>query len=167
VELAPAIRQIVRDLDPTVPIYDVRRLDEYTAAARAPSRFTMLIAIVFASTALGLACIGVYGVVAYTTGERAREFGIRRALGATPHAILTLALGSAVRLGAIGLLIGSTASFGVSRLMRGLLFGVAPNDPLIHAVAMTLLGGSVFAASWLPARRAAAAPLMDVLRDDS
>ena len=160
------VRDAVRRMDAALPIYDVRVLDEYLNAARAPSRFTMVIALAFAGVALLLACVGVYGVVAYVVGRRAHEFGIRRVLGAEQRAIVRLVLASALRLGAIGLALGAIATYGVARLLRSLLFGVTPTDPVAFAVAMTTLALAVALASWLPARRAARVPPMDVLRAD-
>jgi predicted permease len=165
--LAPAIRDVARGLDAALPVYDVRPIDDYVAAARAPSRFTMVIALTFAGVALVLACIGVYGVVAYAVGRRAQEFGIRRALGAGPGAIVRLVLLDATRLGLAGVVLGAGAAYAFAHLLSSLLFGVTPTDPLAYSAALGTLGLSVLVASWLPARRAAAAPPMEALRSDT
>ena len=162
--LASSIRDAVRGLDPALPVYDLRPIDEYVAAARAPSRFTMIIALTFSGVALVLACVGVYGVVAYGVGRRAQEFGIRRALGAEPRAILRLVLTDAVRIGVSGLALGAAAALAFTRLLGSLLFGVTANDPIAYSAAIGTLGLSVLLASWLPARRAAKAAPMDILR---
>jgi hypothetical protein len=158
------VREAVRAVDPTLPIYDVRLLEEYIGSARAPSRFTMAIAVSFAGVALVLACVGVYGVIAYGVGQRAQEFGIRRVLGAGRGRILRLVLADAARIGASGLAIGSLAALGLAHLMHSLLFGIEPTDPLAFLAATGTLAVAVFAASWLPARRAVARPPMDTLR---
>ena len=165
--VAGAVRDVIRGLDRALPVYDMRVLDEYVDAARAPSRFTMVIALAFAGVALVLACVGVYGVVAYAVARRAREFGIRRALGANSSAIVSMVLADAGRLGGAGLVLGLLASFAAARLMNNLLFGVTPGDPVAYAVAIGALGLAILAASWLPARRAANAPPMDILRNDA
>jgi predicted permease len=164
--ILPGVRDAVRRLDPALPIYDIRLLDDYVDAARAPSRFTMLIALCFAGVALVLACVGVYGVVAYGATRRAQEFGIRRALGAEPRAIVRLVLVDAVRLGAAGLCLGAAATFALRPLLGGLLFNVTSGDPLAYLAAITGLAIAVGLASWLPARRAALASPMEILRSD-
>jgi predicted lysophospholipase L1 biosynthesis ABC-type transport system permease subunit len=164
---ASAIREVVRGLDPALPVYDMRVLDDYVAGARAPSRFTMVIALTFAGVALLLAVVGVYGVVAYRVGRRAHEFGIRRVLGAGSGSIASLILGDALRLGLVGLVLGLMATFALTRLLSSLLFGVTPYDPVAYGVSIATLGLGVLLASWLPARRAALAPPMDILRNGS
>jgi predicted permease len=161
------VREAVRALDAALPIYDVRLLEDYVDAARAPSRFTMAIAVTFACVALVLACVGVYGVVAYAVGQRRQEFGIRRVLGAETGAIVRLVLADAVRIGVAGLALGGLAAFGLAHLMDSLLFGIEPTDPLAFGAALGMLALAVLAASWLPARRAATAPPMDILRTDA
>ncbi len=161
------VREAVRAVDPSLPIYDVRLLEDYVDTARAPSRFTMAIAVTFAGVALVLACVGVYGVIAYAVGQRRQEFGIRRVLGAETGAIVRLVLGDAVRIGVSGLTLGALAALGLAHLMSSLLFGVEPTDPLAFVTAIGTLALAVLAASWLPARRAAGAPPMDILRTDA
>jgi ABC-type antimicrobial peptide transport system permease subunit len=160
------VRNAVRELDRTLPIYDIRQLEDYVDVARAPSRFTMVIALVFAGVAVVLAAVGVYGVVAYSVGRRAHEFGIRRVLGAKPGTILGLVLGDALRVGGAGLLLGGIAALALAHFLRSLLFGVAPTDPVAFAAAFGVLGLALLLASYLPARRAARMPPMDVLRSD-
>ena len=122
--------------------------------------------LVFAGVALVLAAVGVYGVVAYGVGRRAREFGIRRVLGAKPGTILGLVLGDALRIGGAGLVVGAIAALALAHFLRSLLFGVAPTDPVAFAAALGVLGLALLLASYLPARRAARVPPMDVLRSD-
>jgi predicted permease len=165
--IVAGVRDAVRAVDPALPIYDVRLLDDYVGAARAPSRFTMAIAVTFACVALVLACVGVYGVIAYAVGQRKQEFGIRRVLGAETGAIVRLVLADAVRIGAAGLAVGGLAALGLAHLMDSLLFGIEPTDPLAFVAAIGTPALAVLTASWLPARRAATAPPMDILRTDA
>ena len=162
--IVPAVRDVLRSLDNALPLYDVRLLDEYMTTARAPGRFTMFMALTFAGVALLLACVGVYGVVAYAVGQRLTEFGIRRALGAAPREIVRLALRDAARLAAAGLIVGAAATMALAHLLSSLLFGVTATDPVSYAVAILTLAAAVLAASWVPARRAAAASPMTILR---
>jgi ABC-type antimicrobial peptide transport system permease subunit len=164
--LAAAVRAVVADLDPALPVYDVQPIDAYVTGARAPRRFTMVMAITFAGVALVLAGVGVYGVVAYAVGRRAHEFGIRRALGAAPGAIIRLVLADAGRLAAAGVALGLAIALPASQWLRSLLFGVTARDPFAYAAALATLGAAMLAASWLPARRAAASPPMHILRHD-
>lgn len=164
--LVPAIKDVVRHLDAALPVYDVRPLEDYMSVARAPSRFTMVIALTFAIVALALSCVGVYGVVAYGVSRRAQEFGIRRVLGADAASITQLVLREAVRLGLTGLAIGIATTLAFGRLLTGLLYGVSPHDPAAYAIATATLALAVAAASWLPAHRAATAPPMETLRNE-
>ncbi len=165
--VASGVREAVRRLDASVPIYDVRTLDSYVDTARAPARFTTVVAVTFAVVAVVLAGVGVYGVMAYTVALRASEFSIRQVCGAEPSSIVRLALADAGRLGAIGLIAGALAALGLSRLMATMLYGITPWDVIAYSAAFTLLALSVLLAAWLPARRAAAAAPYSVLRMDS
>jgi ABC-type antimicrobial peptide transport system permease subunit len=109
----------------------------------------------FAAFALLLAAIGVYGVLAYVTGTRRREFGVRLALGAVAGQIQRQVIMQALRPVLIGALAGMVTAVALSRLIAGLLYGVAPTSPVVHLVTLTILIGVGVAASWWPARRAA------------
>lgn len=161
-----AIREAVHALDPALPVYDVAPLEQYVTSARAPSRFTLILALTFAGVALVLACVGVYGVVAYGVGRRAHEFGIRRALGAESSSIVGLAMRDVWTFGALGLATGVLAAVALTRLMSSLLYAVTPADPIAFTVAIATLVVSLLLASWLPARRAATVPPLDVLKSD-
>jgi predicted permease len=164
--LTPAIRAAVSKLDPRLPVYDLRPLDDYLAGARAASRFTVLLAVAFAVVALLLAGVGVYGVIAYSVSVRRREFGIRLALGALPGQIRGLVLGDGLRLAAVGLGIGLVAALGVSRLLQSQLYETAPHDPVAYTGAVAALGLAAVLACWLPMRRAAQAQPQVSLRED-
>lgn len=118
----------------------------------------------FASTALILSVIGLYGVVAYSVSQRAREIGIRVALGAVPQSVYRLVLGEAVWLVAIGVALGTIGGVVAATLLRHLLFGVQPWDLPTMIVTASLLTASVLLASYVPARRAASVNPVDVLR---
>jgi predicted permease len=163
--LAAAVKDEVRRLDPTLPVYDVRLLDEYVAGARATRRFTMLLASAFAAVALLLACIGVYGVTAYGVALRRREFGVRMALGARTAQIVGLVLSEGRRLTLAGLAIGLCGAAGVAAVLRTQLFGISPADPPTYLASAAVLGGAAMLACWLPARRAVRQGPLDALRE--
>jgi putative ABC transport system permease protein len=114
--------------------------------------------------ALLLAAIGLYGVLACTVTQRTREIGIRTALGAQRPEVIGLVLRQGMKLTGLGILIGLAGAFGLTRLIRSLLFGVAPTDPLTFAVIPVMLAAVALLACWLPARRAAKVDPMEVLR---
>jgi ABC-type antimicrobial peptide transport system permease subunit len=139
----------------------VRPLAEYVAGARAAQRFATILAATFAAVALLLASVGVYGVIAYATTRRRYEFGVRLALGARPGEVMTLVLREGVVLAGIGLALGVLGAGLGARVLRNQLFGVGATDATSYAVAVVAIGVVALAASWLPARRAAAiSPLM-------
>jgi ABC-type antimicrobial peptide transport system permease subunit len=119
---------------------------------------------VFAALALGLACIGIYGVISYLVGQRTQEIGIRLALGAKRLDVLRLILGEGMKMAALGLLIGIVAALGLTRLMAKLLFGVSATDPLTFAAVAALLAIVALAACYIPARRAMRVDPMVALR---
>jgi ABC-type antimicrobial peptide transport system permease subunit len=121
---------------------------------------------VFAVVALVLAAVGVYGVIAYSTAQRAHEIGVRVALGATRLDVLHLVLGDGLRIGALGTAIGIAAAAAASRLLSGLLFGVSPYDPLTFVALPAGLLSVALLASWIPARRALAVEPIAALRAD-
>ena len=161
---AVALRAVVAGLDKNLPVYDMRRLDDYVQTARSANLFTLTLSAAFAGVALVLACVGVYGVMAYAVDQRRREFGIRLALGASPRTLILTVLRSGALLTAAGLLFGVIGAALAARFLRGQLFEVAPSDPASYLIAATLLGVMALAASWLPARRATSASPLDVLR---
>ena len=118
----------------------------------------------FAALALLLATVGTYGVISYAVTQRRREIGVRVALGATRSDVVRLVVGQGLRLAASGVVVGLGAAFMAPRVLRSLLFGVAPTDPTTLAAIVTTLVLAVLAASWLPARRAAGVPAVEVLR---
>jgi len=153
--LTSAVRREVRALDPDLPIYNVRTMAQRVDESLARRRFSMLLLTLFAGLALGLAAIGIYGVVAYLVTQGTRELGIRMALGATPRAILLLILQHGLRVALVGVGAGLAGAFALTRFMRNLLFGIDAADPATFATVSLLLTAIALAASYLPARRAA------------
>jgi predicted permease len=148
--LVEPIREVLLSLDPEVPLADARPLAEDLEGHLATSRFALLLIGLFAVVAAVLAVIGLYGVVSYAVGRRAREIGIRVALGAGRRRILALVLGQGVRLAAAGLALGLLGAWGLTRLLESLLFGIGAHDPATFA-AVALGLGAVAVAACLPA----------------
>ncbi|HEV8146493.1 MAG TPA: ABC transporter permease, partial [Bryobacteraceae bacterium] len=128
--LAAAVKKEIRDLDPDLPIYNLRTMTERVDEFLAPRRFSTLLLGTFAFVALALAAIGTYGVIAYLVTQSTREIGIRIALGATHRSILSLVVGRAMVVVLVGVAVGLAGAFALTRFLRGLLFGVNPTDPL-------------------------------------
>ncbi len=161
-----ALRGALAEVDPLVPLSGVTSLDELAADVVALPRVYALLLGVFAAAALGLALIGVYGVMAYSVAQRQREIGVRVALGAGPGAIRGLVLGRGVRLVVVGLVCGLGGAALVTRLIQSLLFGVPALDPLTFAGVSAVLGGMALLACWVPARRATRVDPVVVLREE-
>lgn len=162
--LIPAVRRAVLDLDPGRPVHSVVPLSDYLGESIERDRFATLVLSGFASVALALAAIGVYGVLSLRVSQRRHEIGVRMALGAGRADLLLLFVGQGARLVAAGLGLGIAAALLLTRLLSGLLFGVAPSDPLTFLVAASLLGAVGLAACWMPARRAALVNPLTALR---
>jgi predicted permease len=153
--LAAPVVDAIRAMDPDLPVYNVRTMDQRVGASLARRRFATLLLALFALLALGLATIGVYGVVAYLVSQGARELGIRIALGATPAAIRQLIVRHGMTLAVLGVGAGVAAALGAARLMRRFLFQIDAVDPLTFAFVPALLAFVALAATLVPARRAA------------
>lgn len=146
-----ALRSIVQRLEPDVPLR-LASQESLVGDSVAAREFTMLLLTGFSLVALLLAVVGIYGVVSYSVARRTREMGIRLALGADPSAVLRMVMGASLRMVAGGLILGSIGAVLVGRLMRGLLYGVAPTDPVAVLAGVVLLASAAALASWLPAR---------------
>jgi putative ABC transport system permease protein len=151
---ASLIRREVRALDASVPVADVRTLDEIVARSVAQRRLVMVLLGIFAAVALLLAAVGIYGVMAYVVAQRTREMGVRMALGARPRDVLKLVVGRAFVLAVIGVTIGTAVARAVTRYMTTLLFATEPGDPLILATVGVVLVLAALAASYIPGRTA-------------
>jgi ABC-type antimicrobial peptide transport system permease subunit len=152
--LYSAARQQIQNVDPDLPIYHALTMDQRVQESLVQRRFSMLLLSLFAGLAVALAMIGIYGVVSYMVNQGTREIGIRLALGATPRAILHLVIGRGMALAIPGVLIGLLGSFLFTRMMRSLLFGLSPMDPLIFVSIPLLLVSVALLASYIPAQRA-------------
>jgi putative ABC transport system permease protein len=162
--LLPAVRAAVRGVDADQPIYAVQSLEQATADSSFQQRIAALLMGIFAAAALLLTAVGIFGVMSYSVTARTQEIGIRISVGASRSEILRLVFGQVARLAAAGLLIGVAILLAAARALRGMLFGVAPMDPLtIVAVAGTLAAVAVLAA-WVPAARAIRIDPVEALR---
>lgn len=164
--LAPAVRGMVRELDPGVPVAEVASMEEVAQRSLWQQRLFGGMFTAFGAIALLLAITGVYAMMAYSVGQRVHEIGVRMALGARTGAVLAMVLRDGLRIAGVGLAIGLGAAFGVTRVMKGILWGVSPTDPPTFFGIATLLGGVVLLASYLPARRAARVDPMVALRSE-
>jgi putative ABC transport system permease protein len=153
--LQSAVRAAIHEVDPAQAITDVRSLEEVRDRSMAPNRLRTFLLATFASIALLLATIGIYGVISYSVVQRTREIGVRAALGASTGRLLGLVLGQGLTLTVLGLIVGVLGAFGLTRLLSTLLFGVTAHDPLTLAAVAALLGAITVLATYLPARRAA------------
>jgi len=164
--LVPAVRAALRAIDPELILTETRTMTEAIAESMARRRFAMTLLGLFAVAALVLAAIGIYGVVAYTVGQRTQEIGIRMAVGASRGEILRLVVGQGMAPVAVGLGLGLAAALVVTRFMATLLYGVAPTDPVTMAGVGLVLGAVALAACYVPARRAAGVDVLSALRAD-
>jgi putative ABC transport system permease protein len=164
--LVAALRRETKALDPDVPIHRVRTLAELVAATTAQRRFGATLVAAFAATGLLLAAVGIYGVVALSVSQRTREIGIRVALGADRGLVLRLVLGQALKLTALGSVVGLALAFPLSRTLESLLYRVTAADPATYAAVPLVLVLAALVASLVPARRALAIPPHTALRHD-
>ena len=164
--LAASVQGEVRRLDPDQPLVQMETGDEIVAKAMAGARFNTLLLGLFGVISFVLAAVGIYGVVSYDVGERVQELGIRMALGAQKSDVLSLILGHAVRLAALGIALGLAGALVLTRLMESMLFGVHPRDFGTYAAAAVGLAAVALAASYLPARRAMSLDPITALRHE-
>jgi predicted permease len=153
--LTSAVKQQIRALDSDLPLYNVRTMEQRMEESLARRRFSMLLLALFACVALALATIGTYGVMAYLVNQGTREIGIRIALGATQMGIVRLVVWKGMALALSGVAVGLAGALALSRLMRSLLFGVSPADPLTFVAISLLLAFVTLLASYIQAHRAA------------
>ena len=155
-QLAAALRDAVRRIDPRLPVANIQTMERVLSATVDPPRFVMLISSIFALFALALAAVGIYGVLTYAVGHRRREIGIRLALGAEPGAMMRMVVREGVLLAALGALIGGTAALAAARGLSSFLYGVAPWDPVTLIGVLLIVLAVAAVACLLPGRRAAA-----------
>jgi len=162
--LIAAVRQQVLSLDSELPLYDVSTMTAMRADSIAPERLNLTLLGIFATVALVLAVIGLYGVLAYAVAQRQREIGIRMALGARRRDVLGLVIWQGMKLVVTGAAVGLFAAFALTRILARLLFEVQPTDALTFALVPVLLAAVALFACWLPARRASRVHPMEALR---
>ena len=162
--LAAAVTKAARDMDPNVPVYDIKSMEQLLSESLARRRFAMLALGLFAAVAMLLAVIGIYGVMSYAVAQRTREIGIRMAMGAQTSDVLKLIVRQGMSLAGIGVGIGLAGAVAVTRVMASLLFGVSATDPATFAAIALLLGGVALLACYVPARRATKVDPMIALR---
>jgi putative ABC transport system permease protein len=163
-DVTGAVREAAARVDRNVPLYQIRTFESYLSATLAQPRFNGMLLGVFAGAALALTAIGLYGVMAFTVSQRTREIGVRMALGAERFDVLRLVLAQGMKLALLGGAIGLIAAFGLTRLVKSLLFGVSATDPLTYAGVAALGAGVALLACYIPARRAAKVDPMIALR---
>ena len=166
VELVPAVRAAVAQIDPRAPLAEVQPMTAFVDKAMAPVRFTSTLIGIFAVVAVLLAAIGLYGVLSTIVRQRTAEIGMRMVFGAQRGTILRLIVGEGLRLSAAGIGLGLIAAALVTRVMTAMLVGVTPTDPITFMAIVVLFVGIAVSASWLPARRAARLDPMNALREE-
>jgi ABC-type antimicrobial peptide transport system permease subunit len=162
--LSAAVRKQVSEADGQLAVAHERSLDQVVAEATARENFNMTLLSVFAGIALLLAAIGIYGMLSYSVEQRSQEIGIRMALGAQGADVLWMVVKQGMTLAGLGIGIGLAGAFGLTRLLRALLFGVKPNDPITFAAIGLVLALVALVACWVPARRATRVDPMVALR---
>jgi putative ABC transport system permease protein len=164
--LASAVRDAIRAVDPRQPISNVTTMEDDLAGVLATERFSAVLMGLLASLGLALAALGLYGVMAYSVSQRTREIGLRMALGAQPRNIFKIVIGRGAALIAIGLSLGLVGALAAARLLSEVLYGVSTSDPVTFVVIALLLAAVALAACYLPARRAAKVDPMVALRSE-
>jgi putative ABC transport system permease protein len=164
VPLESSIRNAVREMDPSLPVYNLWSMNELMTKSMVQPRFLALLLATFSGIALFLAAIGIYGVMAYSVAQRTQEIGVRMALGARPLHVLQLILKQSLGMLVIGIVVGLAGAFALTRLMRTLLFEITATDPLTYASVIGLLTIVALLACYIPARRAAKVDPLVALR---
>lgn len=164
--IAPELRKAVQAIDPDLPLQDIRTQQEQIDSSMEQERIIAALTASFGVLALVLACVGIYGVMAYSVAQRTSEIGIRMALGALPREVLTLVLRESTSISLVGITCGISATLVLARVVKSLLYGLQPQDPLVLAISASLLALVAVAATWIPARHAAAIEPMEALRHE-
>jgi ABC-type antimicrobial peptide transport system permease subunit len=165
-QLLPAVRRVLAELDPGVPVTDARPMAAVVARSMARRSFATLLLAAASAVALLLSAVGIYGVVSYLVAQRRAEIGIRLALGAGRGAVGRLVVLQSVRLAAAGVGLGLAAALAATRALRSLLYEVSPTDPATLGAAALLLVLLAAAAGWVPARRAMRVDPVEALRHE-
>jgi predicted permease len=164
--IVPTLRQVVQQADPDLPIVNIRTQREQIMDSMRMERTFAAFTTGFGALALALACVGVFGVMAYSVAQRTNEIGIRMALGAQPGQVKGMILRESTLLATVGISGGIAGVFLLSQLVNSMLYGIQPYDPVSMAVGILILLLVALAASWIPARRAAGVQPMEALRHE-
>ena len=162
--LAGVVREQLNEIDPSLPLADIRMMENVLTRAQARPRFLTLLLSLFSGVALAIATVGIYGVVSYSVARRTKEFGLRMVLGAQGGDVLGLVMKQGAGMVAIGIVTGLATAFALTRLMASLLFGVTPTDLPTFAAVTVVLFGVALAACYVPARRATGVDPIQTLR---
>jgi putative ABC transport system permease protein len=165
-KMTSAIREQVAALDRGVPVYQIATIDQLLSRSVAPQRFDLFLLVLFGALAVGLAAVGVYGVLAFSVSQRTHEIGIRLALGAHPRDVLRLIVQQGMKLVCAGIVLGMAGAVALTRLMSSLLYGVSPTDPAAFLAAALLLMTAAMIACYVPARRAMRVDPIVALRNE-
>ncbi len=164
--LVPVLRQVVQSVDRDLPMIDIRTQQEQIDASMQMERIFASLTAGFGILALALACVGIYGIMAYSVANRRNEIGIRLALGAQPGQVRGMILRESSWLAVAGIVVGVGVALALTRLVKSMLYGIQPNDPATIATGVFILLAIALAASWIPARRAAGVQPMEALRHE-
>ena len=164
--MTPVVKSIVAQLDPDLPIGEVRTIEEIIATSTGEPRFRSYLVTGFAVLALVLAAVGVYGLISFTVTQRVPEIGVRLALGASPRQVFAQVIGQGVRLAVVGVAIGLLAAFAAATVVKGLLFNTSATEPLVYVSLSVLLLTMAALACYVPARRAMCVDPMTALRNE-
>jgi putative ABC transport system permease protein len=165
-QLAAPARAAIAAIDPLVPVAELKPMSDYVDAARAPTQFALILIGIFAGIAVLLSGVGLYGVLSTVVRQRTAEIGVRMALGSSKQDIFRLVIGQGMRLSLSGIGLGLAAAFALTRVMRSMLVGVAPTDPVTFGAVALMFCAIAATACWLPARRAAGLDPITALRDE-
>jgi len=164
--IAPVLRKVVQQVDPDLPLVNVRTQEQQIQADLEQERVFVTLTSGFGLLALALACVGIYGIMAYSVANRRNEIGIRMALGAQPGQVRGMILRESTWLAFAGIILGVGAAALLTRLVKSMLYGIQPNDPATILGSVAILLTVALAASWIPARRAARVQPMEALRHE-
>ena len=162
--LGTSVRQIVNEVDKSVPVSKVQTMDHVVSQSITQPRFNLFLLALFGAVALLLSAAGIYGVTAYTVSQRTHELGIRLALGAQVRDVLKMILGQGMAVIGVGMVLGLVSAFGLMRLLRSFLFGVGENDPVTFVAITVVLLLVALVACYIPARRATKVDPLEALR---
>jgi predicted permease len=165
-QLIPALRKATQQIDPDLPLTNIRTQQQQIEADMQQERTFASLTIGFGFLALGLACVGIYGIMAYTVSQRTNEIGIRLALGAARDHIRSLVLRETAWLAAIGVVLGLAATLALAKLIESMLYGLKPTDPLTLGISVLVLLLVALIAGWIPAYRASQVNPIDALRSE-